>query len=160
MSGYIVGRILNQLTSDQRFSNLIYHAKFFKIRFGSMLPGSFFFLKDDSYRDLIQDSQLGAIGHYWNLQNLAPLSKKVWNMVFFLGNHDNICRFIDIKSLSLRQVCLAEKLSRYYFWIDYYNEKSNKAADILCQFHYRSPIKKTFFKLKTFRSSINWKPYQ
>ena len=37
-----------------------------------------------------------------------------------LINHNNFCWFMDTKSLSFKQVCWAQKLSCYYFWIDYY----------------------------------------
>ena len=36
---------------------------------------------------------------------------------FVFTNHKNLCQFMDIKSL---QVCWAQKLSCYYFQIDYY----------------------------------------
>ena len=40
--------------------------------------------------------------------------------VFVLTNHNNLRRFIDIKNLSSKQICLAQKLSYYHFRIDYY----------------------------------------
>ena len=39
--------------------------------------------------------------------------------VFVLTNHNNLCRFMDTKSLSSKQVRYAQKLSRYHFCIDY-----------------------------------------
>ena len=38
---------------------------------------------------------------------------------------------MDTKSLSPRQVCWAQKLSRYHFWIDYCQGKANRATDAL-----------------------------
>ena len=40
--------------------------------------------------------------------------------VFVLIDYINLCRFMDTKSLSSRQVCWAKELSCYYFQIDYY----------------------------------------
>ena len=55
-----------------------------------------------------------------------------------LTDHNNLCRFMDPKSLSLRQVRWAQKLSRYYFRIDYHQGKANAAADVLSHFPQRS----------------------
>ena len=51
-----------------------------------------------------------------------------------LTDHNNLCRFIDTKSLSSRQVLWAQELSRYDFRIDYRQSKANGATDAL--FHY------------------------
>ncbi len=40
-------------------------------------------------------------------------------------------RFIDTKNLSSRQVWRAQELSRYHFWIDYRQDKANRAANTL-----------------------------
>ena len=41
---------------------------------------------------------------------------------------------MDTKSLSFRQVCWAQELSRYHFQIDYCQSKANGAADTLSPF--------------------------
>ena len=51
--------------------------------------------------------------------------------VLVLTDHNNLRRFMDTKSLSSRQVKWAQKLSRLYFQIDYYQGKANGAADAL-----------------------------
>ena len=58
--------------------------------------------------------------------------------VLVLSNHNNLCRFIDTKSLSSRQVGQAQKLYRYYFHIDYCQGKANKATDALSSYSQRS----------------------
>ena len=40
--------------------------------------------------------------------------------VLVIIDHNNLRQFMDTKSLSSRQVRWAQKLSRYYFQIDYY----------------------------------------
>ena len=40
--------------------------------------------------------------------------------VLVFTDYNNLCRFIDTKSLSSRQVRWAQKLSQYHFWINYY----------------------------------------
>ena len=45
---------------------------------------------------------------------------------------------MDRKSLSSRQVCWAQELSRYHFQIDYRKGKVNAAADALSRFPQRS----------------------
>ena len=54
--------------------------------------------------------------------------------VFVLINQTNLRRFIDIKSLSSRQVYWAQKLFRYYFRIDYHQSKANESANAVSRF--------------------------
>ncbi len=55
-----------------------------------------------------------------------------------LTDHNNLQRFMDTKNLSSRQVQWAQKLSRYYFRIDYRQGKANGAANALSQYPQRS----------------------
>ena len=38
---------------------------------------------------------------------------------------------MDIKNLSFKQVCLAQKLLKYYFQIDFRQSKANEADNVL-----------------------------
>ena len=58
--------------------------------------------------------------------------------VLVLTDHNNLCCFINTKSLSSCQVWWAQKLSCYQFWIDYCQDKANGAADALSHFPQRS----------------------
>ena len=58
--------------------------------------------------------------------------------VLVLTDHNNLRRFMDTKSLSSKQVRWAQKLSQYYFQIDYSQGKANAAADTLLKFPQRS----------------------
>ncbi len=58
--------------------------------------------------------------------------------VLVLTDYNNLRRFMDIKSLSSRQVRWAQELSRYHFRIDYRQGKANAAADPLSRFPQRS----------------------
>ncbi len=49
---------------------------------------------------------------------------------------------MNIKSLSSKQVQWAEKLSKYYFQIDYQQGKANKAVDALFQYSQQSTEEK------------------
>ena len=51
--------------------------------------------------------------------------------ILVLTDHKNLRQFINTKSLSSRQVCWAQKLSRYHFQIDYCQSKANGAANAL-----------------------------
>ncbi len=66
--------------------------------------------------------------------------------VLVLTDHNNLCRFMDMKSLSSCQVCWAQKLSQYHFQIDYYQGKANAAADVLSRFLQRSQAKEKTFR--------------
>ena len=57
--------------------------------------------------------------------------KRSQHEVLVLTNHNNLCRFMETKSLSSRQVCWAKKLSRYHFQINYCQGKANGTADAL-----------------------------
>ena len=54
--------------------------------------------------------------------------------MLILTDHNNLRRFMDMKSLSSKQVCWVQKLSRYYFQINYYQGKANGATDALSQY--------------------------
>ena len=54
--------------------------------------------------------------------------------IIVLTDHNNLRRFMDTKSLSLRQVHWAQEPSRYHFRIEYRQDKANAAADALSQF--------------------------
>ena len=62
--------------------------------------------------------------------------------VLVLTDHNNLCRFMDTKTLSFRQVRLAQELSHYHFWIDYCQGKANAAAYALSRFPQKSQDKK------------------
>ena len=58
--------------------------------------------------------------------------------VLVLTDHNNLCYFMDTKSLSSRQVCWAQELSQYHFHINYCQDKANAAVDALSRFLQRS----------------------
>ena len=58
--------------------------------------------------------------------------------VLVLTDHNNLCWFMDTKSLSSKQVRWAQELSRYHFRIDYRQGKANGAADALSRYPQRS----------------------
>ena len=64
--------------------------------------------------------------------------------VLILTDHNNLCRFIDTKNLSSRQVRWAKELFCYHFCIDYWQNKANGAADALSQYPQQN-AKKSYF---------------
>ena len=58
--------------------------------------------------------------------------------VFVLTDHNNLCWFMETKSLSSRQVRWAQELSCYHFRIDYRQGKANGAADALSRYPQQS----------------------
>ena len=61
--------------------------------------------------------------------------------VLVLTNHNNLCRFMDTKSLSFRQVRWAQELSGYHFRIGYCQSKANGAANAVSRFSQRNKDK-------------------
>ena len=51
--------------------------------------------------------------------------------VLVITDNNNLCRFMDTKSFSFRQVRWGQKLFCYYFQIDYCQSKANETADAL-----------------------------
>lgn len=68
--------------------------------------------------------------------------------VLIFTDHNNLQRFIYTKNLNFRQVQWAQKLSQYYFWINYWQNKANRVADALFWFLYQSPKKEDIFLAK------------
>lgn len=68
--------------------------------------------------------------------------------VLILIDYNNLYYFMDTKSLSSRQVFWTQKLSRYYFWIDYQQDKANRAANGLSQYTQQSAKKEKTFQAK------------
>lgn len=68
--------------------------------------------------------------------------------VLVLIDHNNLQRFLDTRNPSLRQVYCAQELSRYYFRIDYYPSRANRAANTLSQYFLRSAEGKNIFRAK------------
>lgn len=54
--------------------------------------------------------------------------------VLVFTDHNNLYRYMNIKSLSFWQVQWAQNLSRYYFRIDYCQDKTKEVADIFSQY--------------------------
>ena len=54
--------------------------------------------------------------------------------ILVFTDHNYLCRFIDTKNPSSRQVWWAQELSRYDFQIGYCQGKANGAADALSRF--------------------------
>ena len=121
-SGYAIGGILSQLTPDS----------------GQWHPVAFFSRKmiPAETRYETHDQELLAIVEAFKTWRYYLEGCKF--EVLVLTNHNNLCRFMDTKSLSSRQVRWAQELSRYHFRIDYRQGKANVAADALSRFPQRS----------------------
>ena len=102
-SGHVTGKVLSQLTNDS----------------GPWYPIAYFLHKMISTKTWYKthNGELLAIVEAFKIWRHYLKSCK--HKVFVLTNHNKLCYFIDIKSLSSRQVRWAQELSRYYFRIDY-----------------------------------------
>ncbi len=122
-SGYTIGGVLSQLTSDD--SGQWHPVAFFSRK---MIPA------ETQYKT--HDGELLAIvGAFKTWRHYLEGCK---HEVLVLTDHNNLQRFMDTKSLSSRQVRWAQKLSRYHFRIDYRQGKANGAADALFRYSQRS----------------------
>ncbi len=116
VSGYSIGEILSQLTLDD--SGQWHLVAFFSRKM---------ILAETWYET--HDCELLAIVEAF----------KTWKHylegckyeVLMLTDPNNLQRFMDTKNLSFRQVRWAQKLSMYYFQIDYQQGNANRAVDAL-----------------------------
>ncbi len=123
VSGYAIGGILSQLTSDD---------------LGQWHPVAFFSKEiiPAGTRYETHDGELLAIVEAFKTWRHYLEGCK--HEVLMLKDHNNLQRFMDTKSLSFRQVRWAQELSRYHFRIDYRQGKANGAADVLSRYPQRS----------------------
>ena len=133
---YVIGGILSQLTSGNNLHEIVT-----KTDLGQWYPVAFFsrkmILAETWYET--HNSKLLAIVEafktwYHDLEGCKY-------EVLVLTDHNNLCPFIDTKSLSSKQVRWAQKLSRYHFRIDNHQDKANAAADALLRFLQKSQDK-------------------
>ena len=113
---YIIGKIFSQLTWDH-LGQWYLVAFFFKM----MIPAEIWYKTHDG-------EQL-AIVEAFKTWKYYPKSYKHEVLVF--ANHNNLQRLMNTKNLSSKQVWWAQKLSKYHFWIDYWQSKANGAVDAL-----------------------------
>ncbi len=141
-SGYAIGGVLSQMTSDQHSSGHVIHKSLNPISSNSEIGHC---------HSIAFFSQKMISAETWyktHNQELLAIVKafKTWRHylegckyeVLVLTDHNNLYQFMDTKSLSSRQVRWAQELSRYHFRIDYCQGKANVAADALSCFPQRS----------------------
>ena len=122
-SGYAIGGVLSQLTSDD--SGQWHPVAFFSRK---MIPAE--------TRYETHDGELLAIVEAF--KTWRHYLEGSQHEVLVLTNYNNLRRFMDTKSLSSRQVRWAQELSRYHFRIDYRQGKANGAADALSRYPQQS----------------------
>ena len=122
-SGYAIGEVLSQLTSDDLGQ---WHLVAFFSR--KMI------LAETRYET--HDGELLAIVEAF--KTWRHYLEGSQHEMLVLTDHNNLRRFMETKSLSSRQVHWAQKLFRYNFRIDYRQGKANGAADALSQYPQQS----------------------
>ena len=122
-SGYAIGGVLSQLTSDDsgRWHPVVFFSR-------KMIPAETRYETHDG-------KLLAIIEAFKTWRHYLEGSQ---HEVLVLTDHNNLRRFMDTKSLSSRQVRWAQELSRYHFRIDYRQGKANGAADALSRYPQQS----------------------
>ena len=123
VSGYAIGEVLSQQISDD---------------LGQWYPVAFFSRKmiPAETRYKTHNGELLAIVKAFKTWKYYLEDSR--HKVLVLTNHNNLRQFIDMKSLSSRQVHWAQELSCYHFQIDYRQGKANGATDALSRYPQRS----------------------
>ena len=131
-SGYVIGGVLSQLTFDLVTPNT--KSILTKSDFGQWHPVAYFSRKMISAKTCYEthDGELLAIIEAF--KTWKHYLEEFKHEILVLTNHNNLCWFLDTKSLSSKQVRWAQKLFCYNFWINYCQGKGNGAADALSRF--------------------------
>ena len=119
VSGYAIGRVFNQLTSDD---------------LGQWHLAAFFLQKMILAETKYETHNGKLLAIIETFKTWRHYLKGSQHEILVLTAHNNLRQFMDIKSLSSRQVCWAKHLFCYYFSIDYCQSKTNGAADALFQY--------------------------
>ncbi len=122
-SNYTIGEILSQLTTDD---------------LGRWYPIAFFCRKMILVETWYETHNRELLAIFEAFKTWKHYLKDCKHEFVILSDHNNLQRFMDIATLSSRQVRWAQKLSRYEFQIDYWQDKANAATNALCQYPYRS----------------------
>ena len=113
-SGYAISGVLSQMTSGTNPDGVVTKADL-----GQWHPVAFFSRKmiPAETRYETHDGELLAIVEAFKTWRHYLEGCK--HEVLVLTDHNNLCRFMNTKSLSSRQVRWAQELSQYHFQIDY-----------------------------------------
>ena len=125
-SGYAIGGVLSQLSSGARPDGVVT-----KDDLGQWHPVAFFSRKmipAETWYKTHNGELLAIVEAFKTWRHYLKGCK---HKVLVLIDHNNLHCFMDIKSLSSKQVHWAQKLSRYYFWLDYQQGKANGATNAL-----------------------------
>ncbi len=144
------------MTSDQHFSDHVTHDDLnsSKSEIGQWHPLAFFSQKMISAETWYKTHNQELLAIVKASKTLRHNLEGCKYKVFIFTEYNNLSQFMDMQSLSSRQVYWAQKLSWYYFQIDYHQGKANIAADTLfCFPQRRHPEEKT---LRDENSQILW----
>ena len=132
VSGYVIGEVLSQLTSNQVTSNGTIGSN---IDWHPMAYFSRQIIPAETQYETHNNKLLAIIKIFKTWQDYLEDCKYE---VLVLIVYNNLCRFMDTKSLSSRQVNWAQELFHYHFRINYCQGKANKAANALSWYFQRS----------------------
>lgn len=71
--GYVIGKILGQITRNNSFSKPILNTEFLWLDSTQWHLITFMFQEDDSYKDTIENIQFQATDYHWIIEDLAAL---------------------------------------------------------------------------------------
>ena len=112
--GYAISGVLSQLASGTRLNKIVT-----KIDLRQWHPVAFISKKMIPAKTWYETHNSKRLAIIKVFKTWSHYLKDYKYEVFILTDYNNFCRFMDTKSLSSQQVHWAQKLSQYYFWIDY-----------------------------------------
>ena len=128
-SGYAIGGVLSQLASGTSPDGVV-----IKADLDQWHPVAFFSRKMipvETRYETHNGEFLAIVEAFKTWRHYLEGCK---HKVLVLTDHNNLCQFMDTKSLSSKQVRWAQELSRYNFRIDYCQGKAHTTVDALSRF--------------------------
>ena len=131
--GYIIGGMLRELASGTSPDGIVT-----KTDLGQYHPVAFFSKKMIPAKTWYKTHNIKLLAIVEILKTWHHYLEGCKHEILVLTDHNNLRRFIDIKSLSFNQVHWSQELSQYHFRINYGKGKANGAANALSRFSQRS----------------------
>ena len=137
-SGYAISSILSQLSSGTRPDGVVTKADL-----GQWHLVAFFSRKMIPVETQYETPYGKLLAIVEAFKTWRHYLKDCKHKVIILTDYNNLCCFMDTKSLSSRQVRWAQELSCYHFCFDYQQDKVNGAADALLQYSQQNAKEET-----------------
>ena len=136
-SGYAIGSVLSQLASETKPDGVVIKTEFCQWHWIAFFSKKM--ISAETWYETHDGKLLAIVKAFKTWRHYLEGCK---HKVLVLTNYNNLCCFMNTKSLSFKQVRWAQEISRYHFEINYRQGKPNAAVDALLRFLQKSQDEK------------------